>query len=356
MTDENTRCPLGIPHIELYVANVIQASYYFQTGFGFVPDRCCPAEAEHNDRISCVLKQRKIKLVLTGPLTESGPIATHVQRHGDAVRDIALIVPNVRKAFTAALSNGATGVMTPHNRQDRKGGGVTATIGVYGDIVHTFVESVRECTRVSPVEDQMCDLVQVDHLAVVLERGTLDRWFEFYVEVLGFQPTYQQVVTATKSGMRSKAVSSANGAITLTLIEPVQGEEASQIDEFLRYNNGPGIQHVAFQSENIFTTLQAFRKRHIRTVRPVEGYYERLKTRVGSALSEQFENLEQLGIFADRDDDGSLLQSFTMTLGNRPTFFFEILERRGSRLFGAANVQALFEALEREQSLRRNPS
>ncbi len=354
----------GIDYIELYVGNARQAAHFYRTAFGFTPVAYAGLETGVRDRASYVLEQRKIRLVLTAPLGPEGPIAEHVRLHGDGVKDIALAVDDAREAFDVAVSHGATPVLEPTLIEGQKGSLVKATIQAYGDTVHTFVErhhyhgafAPRYHAIKDPLAVEPTGLAAIDHVVGNVELGQMDAWVDFYSRVLGFRQLLHfsdDDISTEYSALMSKVVANGTGRIKFPINEPAQGRRKSQIEEYLDYYRGPGAQHLALETGDIIATVRKLHANGVQFLRTPPTYYHELEARVGT-IKEDMNALRELGILVDRDDEGYLLQIFTRPLQDRPTVFFEIIQRRGARGFGAGNFKALFEAIEREQAERGN--
>jgi 4-hydroxyphenylpyruvate dioxygenase len=312
-----------------------------------------------------VLEQGGIRLVLTSGLKPDSPVCRFAARHGDGVRDVALRVPDARAAYAVALERGARGVAEPRESADDHGRVVTAAIATYGDVVHTFVERAdyagphlpgyRAATRNGAAREGV-GLVELDHVVGNVELGKMDEWVGFYERVLGFENIVHfgdDAIHTEYSALMSKVMSDGERKIKFPINEPAEGRRKSQIAEYLEYNDGPGAQHVAMQTADIVRTVEALQARGVELLRTPHAYYEELPGRIGE-IEEDLADLERLGILADRDEDGYLLQIFTKNAQDRPTLFFEIIERHGATGFGEGNFRALFEAIEREQALRGN--
>jgi 4-hydroxyphenylpyruvate dioxygenase len=355
---------LGVDHVELYVGNAAQAAHFYARSFGFRETAYAGLETGVRDRASHVLEQGGIRLVLTGALGD-GEIARHVGEHGDGVKVIALAVPDADAAYRTATARGARGVRAPWTERDADGVVRMATIAAYGDTLHTFVErdGYRGAFRpgYAPSEEPAAPgpdsgLHEIDHIVGNVELGRMEEWVGFYERVLGFTEMLHftdEDVSTEYSALMSKVVAGGDGRIKFPINEPAEGRRKSQIDEYLEYHRGPGVQHLALVSDDIVSAVRALRERGVRFLRTPASYYEELPERVGE-IAESFADLSELGILADRDDEGYLLQIFTRPLGDRPTLFFEIIERHGARGFGNGNFKALFEAIEREQARRGN--
>jgi 4-hydroxyphenylpyruvate dioxygenase len=354
----------GTDYIEFYVGNAKQASLYYQTAFGFKQVAYRGPETGTRDRSSYVIEQGKVRLVLTTPLRPDGPIAAHVAKHGDGVRDLALWVDDARDAFAKAVERGATAVQEPTVLKDDHGEVVTAAIQTYGETIHSLVERsnyqgpfmpgfVAASSRYAPAP---VGLLYVDHCVGNVELGAMNKWVEFYSRVLGFFNLISfddKAISTEYSALMSKVVSSGNGRIKFPLNEPAAGRKKSQIDEYLDFYRGPGVQHIAVATNDIIATVTAMRDRGVEFLRVPTTYYDSVLDRVGH-IDEDITPLRELGILVDRDEEGYLLQIFTKPVQDRPTVFYEMIQRKGAKSFGAGNFKALFEAIEREQGLRGN--
>jgi len=354
----------GIDYVEFWVGNARQAAHYYRTAFGFTPVAYAGLETGVRDRASFVLEQRHIRLVLTGVLGGDSPIAEHVRLHGDGVRDIAFTVDDAAGAFRATVERGAKPIMQPTVIEGQKGSVVKATIATYGDTVHSFIQrdryhgtflpryhAIKNPPSVTPT-----GLAAVDHIVGNVELGKMDEWVDFYNRVLGFrqlQHFSDDDISTEYSALMSKVVQNGSGRIKFPINEPAEGKRKSQIDEYLQYYGGPGAQHIALLSDDIIATVRRLRANGVEFLRTPDTYYDMLGQRVGP-IDESLDALRELGILVDRDDEGYLLQIFTRPVQDRPTVFFEIIQRKGARGFGAGNFKALFEAIEREQELRGN--
>jgi 4-hydroxyphenylpyruvate dioxygenase len=350
----------GIDHVEMYVGNAYQAAHFYRSAFGFRPVGRAGLATGTRDRASYAMEQGKVRLVLTSAVGPDSPVARHVATHGDGVADVAFTVDDVEAAFDAAVSHGAHPVMEPVAVEDDGGRVVKATIGAFGDTVHSFIqrEEYDGCflpgyhayDNMGPVEP--VGFVAVDHVAVCLDEGSLDRMVDFYTRVLGFHQSHAEMVWTERSAMNSKVVEDPSGSIKFPMQEPARAKGKSQIEEYLDFHRGAGTQHVAYLTDDIVGTMRAVRRNGIQFLRVPHTYYEALEARVGKLAPWAFRTISELGILMDSDEDGTLLQTFTEPLEARPTFFVEVIERRGARGFGAGNIKALFEAVEREQALR----
>jgi 4-hydroxyphenylpyruvate dioxygenase len=355
----------GWDHVELWVGNAKQAAYFYEQAFGFTRTAYAGPETGVRDRASYVLEQGDIRLVVTSALREDHEIASHACRHGDGVRDIALEVPDATEAYRQAVQRGARGVIEPHTVEDTYGRIQLAAIATYGDTIHSFVEregyegpympgyiSVSSNGQTTPG----VGLKTIDHCVGNVELGRMEHWVEFYERAFGMTEMIHfsdEDISTEYSALMSKVMADGEGRIKFPINEPAEGKRKSQIEEYLEFNGGPGVQHIALASENIVETVEALKERGVGFLETPESYYEDVGDRVGE-IDESWEDLRRLRILADRDDEGYLLQIFTKTAQDRPTLFFEVIERHGARGFGDGNFKALFEAIEREQALRGN--
>jgi 4-hydroxyphenylpyruvate dioxygenase len=354
----------GTDFVEFFVGNAKQAAQYYRSAFGYQLVAYRGPETGTRDRASYLLTQNKVRLVLTSALAPDHPIADHVSRHGDGVRDIALWVDDAREAFSLAVERGAKPAAEPTVLRDDEGEVVIAGIHTYGDTIHSLVE--RRNYRGAflpgfrPVESRYnpppVGLQHVDHCVGNVELGRMNTWVKFYEDVMGFRNLISfddKDISTEYSSLMSKVVASGNERIKFPINEPAQGKKKSQIDEYLEFYRGPGVQHLAIATDNIIETVTALRDRGVEFLRVPTTYYADLQTRVGR-IDEPVDTLADLGILVDRDPDGYLLQIFTKPVQDRPTLFYEIIQRKGARSFGKGNFKALFEAIEREQALRGN--
>jgi 4-hydroxyphenylpyruvate dioxygenase len=356
----------GIDHIELYVGNAAQAAYFYKHAYGFREVAYAGLETGVREATSHVLEQGRIRLVLTGALSSDSPIAAHHRRHGDGVRVIALGVPSVEEAWREATARGARRLIAPHEVADEYGTVRAATIAAYGDTVHTFVERTGYTGPFFPgyraVEDGGLNvpaepmLLGIDHVVGNVELGRMDEWVRFYEDVFGMTEMIHftdEAISTEYSALMSKVVSDGGGRVKFPINEPAEGRRKSQIDEYLEFYEGPGAQHIALATRDIVGTVAELRRRGVGFLPIPDAYYDEVPARVGE-IAESLDDLREQGILVDRDDEGYMLQIFTRPVGDRPTLFFEIIERHGARGFGQGNFKALFEAIEREQALRGN--
>jgi 4-hydroxyphenylpyruvate dioxygenase len=356
---------LDIDHLGLWVGNARQAAHYYRTALGFTPVAYAGPETGVRDRASYVLVQGDVRIVLTAGLHPGSPVTRHVQRHGDGVRDVALGVVEAVRAFDAAVARGAGAVREPWQDEDDAGVLRRATIATYGDTVHTLVDRHDyrglfapgyEPLEAAPDPLPPAGLMHIDHVVGNVELGAMDRWVGFYERVLGFSQLVHfddQAISTEYSALMSKVVWDGEGRVKLPINEPAAGRRKSQIEEFLEFNEGPGVQHVALATDDIVASVRALRARGVEFLRVPDTYYEDLAGRFADVQLD-LEAIAELGILADRDEEGHLLQIFTRNVQDRPTVFYELIERHGSRGFGAGNFKALFIALEREQARRGN--
>ncbi len=354
----------GTDYIEFYVGNAKQSALYYQYAFGFELIAYAGPETGVRDRASYVLKQNKIRIVLTSTLKQDSEIADHVKKHGDGVKVLALWVDDARKSFKETTSRGAIAASEPQVLKDEHGEVVVASIKTYGDTLHTFVErrnysgsflpGYKPRKSTAPLEP--IGLQYVDHCVGNVELGAMNKWVKFYEDVMGFKLllTFDDKDISTEySALMSKVVSNGNGYIKFPINEPAEGKKKSQIDEYLEFYNGPGVQHVAVATHDIVHTVSELKRRGVEFLQVPEVYYEDVLQRVGK-IEEDLKPLKELNILIDRDEEGYLLQIFTKPVQDRPTLFFEIIQRKGAKSFGKGNFKALFEAIEREQALRGN--
>src|SRR4051812_15583331 len=352
----------GIDHIELYVGNALQSAFFYVHALGFREVAYAGLETGVRDRVSHVLEQGRIRVVLTGALTPGHEIGTHQAAHGDGVKVIALSVPDVEHAYREATSRGAIGVREPWEERDDHGVMRLAQIQAYGETLHTFVDRSDYSgpfrpgyvTRERSAGD--VGLLAIDHIVGNVELGAMQTWVKFYEDVFGMKEMLHftdEAISTEYSALMSKVVTNGNGRIKFPINEPAEGKRKSQIDEYLEFYGGPGAQHIAVATRDIVKTVTELRERGIEFLTVPEAYYDEVPERIGE-IEESLEDLRRLGILVDRDDEGYMLQIFSKPVGDRPTMFFEVIERHGARGFGEGNFKALFEAIEREQELRGN--
>ncbi len=352
----------GTDYIEMYVGNAKQAAYFYKTAFGFQSLAYAGLSTGLKDRESYVLAQGKIRLVLTSPLHGDSEIAAHVNKHGDGVKVIALWVDDAREAYQITTERGAQSFQKPYTIKDEHGEVTCSGIHSYGDTVHLFVERKNYKGVFLPnyqpwqtsYKPEAVGFKYIDHMVGNVGWGEMNKWVNFYAQVMGFSQLVSfddKDISTDYTALMSKVMSNGNGRIKFPINEPAEGKKKSQIEEYLDFYGGPGVQHIAIATDNIIETVTALQNRGIDFLQVPDTYYADLLDRVGH-IDEDLAPLRQLGILVDRDDEGYLLQIFTKPLGPRPTIFFEIIQRKGAKSFGKGNFKALFEAIEREQELR----
>jgi len=353
---------LGTDFIELYVGNAKQAAMYYQHCWGFQPLAYRGLETGSKDTVSYVLKQDKIILVLTSPLLADGPINSHINAHGDGVKIVALWVDDATKSHEETVKRGAKSYMEPITREDADGKVVFSGIHTYGETVHVFVERSAYNGVFLPgyrawnPDFRAADtgLKFIDHMVGNVGWNEMNKWCEFYAKVMGFAQLISfddKDISTEYTALMSKVMSNGNGRIKFPINEPAEGRKKSQIEEYIDFYGGAGVQHVALATDNIIETVTALRSRGVEFLTVPSSYYETVLDRVGE-IDEDLQPLQDLGILIDRDDEGYLLQIFTKPILDRPTMFFEIIQRKGAQSFGKGNFKALFEAIEREQEAR----
>lgn len=352
----------GTDYLELYVGNCKQAAHFYKTAFGFQSLAYAGLETGLRDRESYVVVQDKIRLILTTPLKSGTEIGKHIDKHGDGVKVVALWVDDARKSYQETTSRGAKSFLEPTMEKDEHGEIVKAGIYTYGETVHMFIERKNYHGVFMPgykawnpdYNPESVGLKYVDHMVGNVGWGQMNIWVDFYARVMGFSQliSFDDKDISTKyTALMSKVMSNGNGRIKFPINEPAEGKKKSQIEEYLDFYEGAGVQHVAVATHNIIETVTALRNRGVEFLRVPATYYEDLLDRVGE-IDEDLEPLRELGILVDRDNEGYLLQIFTKPVEPRPTMFFEIIQRKGAKSFGKGNFKALFEAIEREQEIR----
>jgi 4-hydroxyphenylpyruvate dioxygenase len=355
-----------IDHVRLFVGNARQSAYFYRNAFGFDVIAYAGLETRSRHEAGYVLRQGHITFVLASPLGPEHPDSRRLVLHGDGVQDIALEVDDVQAAYETAVGRGAVGVRPPTLLEDSGGVYEFATIKAYGDTTHSFVNRDRyrgvfapgyetlDPDRYSPRTFHPVGLKAIDHIVANVEEGKMDEWVHFYERVMGFSQLIHfddKDISTEYSALMSKVVQGGHGRIKFPINEPAKARRRSQIEEYLQFYGGPGVQHIALATGDIVQTVQALRHNDVSFLRVPRAYYDALPERVGP-IDEDTEQLAELGILVDRDDEGYLLQIFTKPVEDRPTLFFEVIERHGSRSFGKGNFKALFEAIEREQARR----
>ncbi len=352
----------GTDYVELYVGNAKQAAYFYQTAMGFQPLAYAGLATGLTDRESYVLVQDRIRLVLTSPLKSGTAIGQHIDQHGDGVKVVALWVDDAKAAYEATTQRGAKSYFAPKEDHDAHGHVVTAGIHTYGETVHIFVErnhyqgpflpgyeAWNPSYRPAPI-----GLRYIDHMVGNVDLGDMNKWCQFYADVMGFTQIVSfddNDISTEYTALMSKVMSNGNGRIKFPINEPADGRKKSQIEEYLDFYEGAGVQHLAVATNDIIATVTELQARGIEFLTVPTSYYDELSDRVGT-IDEDISRLRELGILVDRDDEGYLLQIFTKPIEPRPTLFFEIIQRKGATSFGKGNFKALFEAIEREQARR----
>jgi 4-hydroxyphenylpyruvate dioxygenase len=355
----------GMDFVEFYVGNARQSAHFYRSAFGMRLTGYSGPETGSRDRASYVLEQGQIRFVLTTALRPDHEIARHVGLHGDGVRDIALLVDHADAAYLETTKRGARGVHAPYTLRDDSGEVRMASIAAYGDTLHTFVErrdfkgaflpGFVPVNRPDAVSRPTA-LKYIDHMVGNVGWNQMNNWVHFYEDVMGFKlyQTFDDKDISTEySALMSKVMSNGNGRIKFPINEPAEGRKKSQIEEYLDFYGGPGVQHIALGTGNIIDTVTRLRDQGVDFLKVPSSYYRELTARVGK-IDEPLDRLEELGILVDRDDEGYMLQIFSRPVEDRPTLFYEVIQRKGSRSFGKGNFRALFEAIEREQGLRGN--
>jgi 4-hydroxyphenylpyruvate dioxygenase len=356
----------GIEYVEFYVGNAKQAAHFYKTAFGFNQIAYAGLETGVRDRTSYVMRQGKITFVLTAGIGD-GEISQHVAKHGDGVKDICFRVTDVEHTYHTVMARGASGVLAPTVLKDELGSVTKASIAVYGDTSHSFISRTDYVGAFLPGYKTSPDynpdnkarnagLAAIDHIVANVGWNEMNRYVDFYRQVLGFKQLVhfdEQDISTEYTALMSKVMSNGSGTIKLPINEPAHGRKKSQIEEYLDYYNGAGVQHLALSTGNIIKTVEYLREHGVDFITVPDTYYDELEARVGK-IKEPLEEIRRLGLLVDRDDEGYLLQIFTRPLGDRPTFFIEIIQRHKARSFGKGNFKALFEAIERDQALRGN--
>ncbi|MBN9389198.1 MAG: 4-hydroxyphenylpyruvate dioxygenase [Chloroflexi bacterium] len=351
-----------IDYVEFYVGNARQAAHYYRSVFGFEIVAYKGLETGSRDTTSYVLRQNKITFVVTGALSADSEVAEHVKKHGDGVKDIAFLVDDVNKIYETVTARGAKGLLPPEDLQDQYGSVRKAVIGVYGDTTHTFLQRSDYIGPFLPgfqlfesgAVTEPVGLASLDHMVANVGWNEMEPWVEFYRQVMGFTQLASfddKDISTEYTALMSKVMQNGNGRVKLPINEPAPGTRKSQVEEYLDFYGGPGIQHLALTTGDILHTVEELRKRGVDFIRVPDTYYENLEERVGH-IKESLDEIRRLGLLVDRDDEGYLVQIFTRPQTDRPTFFFEIIQRHNARSFGKGNFKALFEAIEADQALR----
>lgn len=353
---------LGTDFVEFYVGNAKQAAYYYEHAWGFEPVAYSGLETGNKDQVSYVMKQDKIRLVLTSPLKAGGEINKHIENHGDGVKMIALWVDDATKSYEETTKRGAESYVAPYTVEDENGKVVISGIHTYGETIHLFIErkaydgpflpGYKAIARKNKAES--VGLKYIDHMVGNVGWNEMNKWCEFYAKVMGFAQLVSfddKDISTEYTALMSKVMSNGNGRIKFPINEPAEGKKKSQIEEYIDFYNGAGVQHIAVATDNIIHTVSELQARGVEFINVPAVYYDTILDRVGK-IDEDLQPLKDLNILIDRDDEGYLLQIFTKPVLDRPTLFFEIIQRKGAKSFGKGNFKALFEAIEREQELR----
>ncbi len=351
-----------IHHVEFFVGNARQASFFYRKAFGFSQVAYRGQETGSRDLASYVLQQGKANFVLSTPLTPAHPAAEHIKRHGDGIRDIALEVADTDLAFEQALSRGAEAAEAPHDLKDEFGVVRRAAIRTYGDTIHSLLSRRGYKGSFLPgyaeqrIEGEDAGILRIDHMVGNVELGQMNRWAEYYSKIFGFHRYISfddKDISTEYSALMSIVMSDDSYSVKFPINEPAAGKRKSQIDEYLEAYQGAGVQHIALQVKDVLATVDKLQRNGVPFLRVPDSYYDILRDRVGE-LEEPLEEIKRLGILVDKDEEGYLLQIFTRPVEDRPTVFYEIIQRKGSRGFGKGNFRALFEAIELEQARRGN--
>lgn len=353
-----------IDHLEFYVGNAKQSAFFYQYVMGFKLTGYSGLETGNREKASYLLEQGKIRFILSSPLSDDNAVAEHHKKHGDGVKDIAMEVDDAAKSYIETTNRGAKGVLEPTEFKDENGVIIKSSIQTYGDTIHSFIERKNyngiffpgfvnaENKTVKGIKDT--GLRAVDHIVGNVELGRMNEWVKFYAHTMGFNQLISfddKDISTDYTALMSKVMQNGSGKIKFPINEPAQGKKKSQIEEYLDFYKGAGAQHIAMATPNILETVTTLKERGLEFLTVPTTYYSELEARVGK-IDEDISDLEKLGVLVDRDEDGYLLQIFTKPVEDRPTVFFEIIQRKGARSFGKGNFKALFEAIEREQALR----
>jgi len=352
----------GTDYVELYVGNAKQTAHFYKTAFGFQSLAYAGLETGMKDRVSYVLEQDKIRLVITSPLGPGGPINEHIDKHGDGVKNVALWVDDAKTSYQETTKRGAESSFEPYSLEDENGSVTLSGIKTYGDTVHVFVDRSKYKGIFMPgfkkweshYNPSEAGLKYIDHMVGNVGWGEMNKWVDFYAKVMGFAQLVSfddKDISTEFTALMSKVMTNGNGRIKFPINEPAKGKKKSQIEEYIDFYQGSGVQHIAVATNNIFETVDRLKDQGVEFLYVPDSYYDDLLDRVGD-IDEEIGELSKRGILVDRDDEGYLLQLFTKPVADRPTLFFEIIQRKGARSFGKGNFKALFEAIEREQGSR----
>lgn len=351
-----------IHHVEFWVGNARQASFFYRNGFGFSQIAYSGLETGNRELTSYVLEQGKTNFILSTPLSAAHPASEHIKRHGDGVRDIALEVGDADFAYDEAVRRGAKPVFEPRDFSDQYGTVRRAAVHTYGDTIHSLISFKDYSGPFLPgfaeqsIKGEEAGILRVDHIVGNVELGKMNHWADFYANVFGFRRYISfddKDISTEYSALMSIVMSDDSYSVKFPINEPAPGKRKSQIDEYLEAYCGPGVQHIALQTKDVIGTVDKLQRNGVPFLRVPDAYYDALPQRVGE-LKEPMDEIRRLGILVDRDQEGYLLQIFSKPVQDRPTVFFEVIERKGSRGFGKGNFKALFEALEHEQARRGN--
>jgi 4-hydroxyphenylpyruvate dioxygenase len=349
-----------VDHVRFYVGNAKQAAYYYQGVFGFDITGFAGLETGQRHEVDYLLEQKGIRFLLSAPIRPGHPYAEALARHGDGVQDIAFEVDDVDWSFKTAVERGAKPAKEPWTLRDESGSVRLAAMHAYGDTIHTFINRDDFAGHFMPGFRRLhqpgvsTGLEDLDHCVGNVELGEMNVWVKFYEQVLGFTQLISfddKDISTEYTALMSKVMSNGNGRVKFPINEPAEGKKKSQIDEYLEFYGGAGVQHIALNTSDIVTTVTELKRRGLEFLGVPDTYYEMLPDRVGH-IDEDIKELQKLGVLVDRDDEGYLLQIFSKPVQDRPTVFYEIIERKGAKSFGKGNFKALFEAIEREQALR----
>jgi len=352
----------GTDYVELYVGNAKQTAHFYKTAFGFQSLAYAGLETGVKDRVSYVLEQDKIRMVITSPLGPGGPINEHLEKHGDGVKNVALWVDDATKSYGETTQRGAESAFEPYSIEDENGSVTLSGIKTYGDTVHVFVERGNYKGIFMPgykkweshYNPSDAGLKYIDHMVGNVGWGEMNKWVDFYAKVMGFAQLVSfddKDISTEFTALMSKVMTNGNGRIKFPINEPAEGKKKSQIEEYIDFYQGAGVQHIAVATNNIFESVDRLKEHGVEFLYVPDSYYNDLLERVGD-IDEEISELSARGILVDRDDEGYLLQLFTKPVADRPTLFFEIIQRKGAKSFGKGNFKALFEAIEREQENR----
>jgi 4-hydroxyphenylpyruvate dioxygenase len=352
----------GTDYVEFYVGNAKQAAHYYKTAFGFQSLAYKGLETGSRDYSSYVLVQDKIRIVLTSPLNSKSPINDHLRKHGDAIKVVALWVDDATKSYNETIARGAKSFMKPTKEEDENGYVIRSGIYTYGETVHLFIERKNYSGAFLPgyrawksdYNPTSTGLKYIDHMVGNVGWNEMDTWVDYYQKVMGFVNLLSfddKDISTEYSALMSKVMSNGNGRIKFPINEPAEGKKKSQIEEYIEFYEGQGVQHIAMATDNIIETVTSLKSRGIEFLSIPTSYYDELQSRVGK-IDENVDDLAKLGILVDRDDEGYMLQIFTKPVEDRPTLFYEIIQRKGAQSFGKGNFKALFESIEREQEKR----